>query len=275
MSLKIPHIPHSSALHWAVLVLLVVIVAVNSYSIYHLSGQVSQLESAVENAPSASEPATESATVYEPPRVVEASIPVVSVSTDGQGSVDNLSLRLIPGDNNILINTNPFLETDLQYAINTAVTYAKLKVPNYGYDRDFIFDFRSKQAQLVGGESAGAATAILTIAMLQGKELKKDAVITGTINADGSIGKIAGVLEKAKAVSDAGFKYFLVPAGQASITYYERSVERQPSAFGFDILRSRYIPKTLNLTEEAKKAWGLEVVEVASIDQALPYFAAD
>jgi uncharacterized protein len=206
--------------------------------------------------------------------IVERSMPIVAVSSEEKGAVGNLSLKLIPGNNNILINTNPFLETDLQYAVNTAVTYAKLHAPGYQYDRDFIFDFKEKEAQLIGGGSAGAAAAILTIATLDGKALKKEAVITGTINPDGTVGKVGDVLEKAKAVSDAGYKYFLVPKGQARITYYERQAERQPSSFGFDIIRTRYVPKTLDLRETAREEWGLNMVEVSSIDEALPYFIA-
>ncbi len=78
-----------------------------------------------------------------------------------------------------------------------------------------------------------------------------------------------GVLEKAKAVSDAGYKYFLIPKGQANITYYERQVQRQSTDYGFDILRSKYLPETLDLTKAAKEL-GLNVVEVSNVDEALP-----
>src|SRR3989304_5287886 len=42
----------------------------------------------------------------------EKSIPIVAVANDGKGVMGNLTVSLIPGSNNVLINTNPFLETD-------------------------------------------------------------------------------------------------------------------------------------------------------------------
>ncbi|RMD45965.1 hypothetical protein D6829_00840 [Candidatus Pacearchaeota archaeon] len=208
-----------------------------------------------------------------PFQVVEKSIPIVAVSSEGKGVVSNLKVKIIPGNNNVLINTNPFLEADIQYSANKAVAVAKLN-SDYDYDKDFIFDFEAKGAQLIGGESAGAAIAIVTMAALQGKAIKNDSVITGTINPDGSIGRIGGVMEKAKAVADAGYKYFLVPKGQAKVTYYEKQVVKEPFGFGFEILNTRYIPKKIDLKKIAKSEWGLEVVEVSNINEAAPYFFA-
>ncbi len=204
--------------------------------------------------------------------VVQKSIPIVAVSNDESGVMSEMNLKLSPGSNDILMNTNPFLEPDLQYALKTAVTYAQSRDPGYKSDKDFVFNFSSTEAQLIGGESAGAAATILAIAALENKGLKGDAVITGTINEDGTIGEIGGVLEKAKAVSDAGYKYFLVPKGQSKVTYYERQVQRQSTDLGFDILRSHYVPKTLDLAKAAKDELGLNIIEVSNIDEAMPYF---
>ncbi|RLI95997.1 MAG: hypothetical protein DRO92_00530 [Candidatus Altiarchaeales archaeon] len=202
---------------------------------------------------------------------IERRIPIVAVSSDGEGVVGSLTVKLMPGNNNVLINTNPFLETDIQYSANKAVAVAKLK-SNYNFNKDFILDFKAGNAQLIGGESAGAAITIATIAALQNKHLKNDSVITGTINMDGTIGRVGGILEKAKAVADSGYKYFLVPKGQSRITYYEKVVTKEPIGFGLEILNTRYIPKTIDLKEVAKNEWGLNVVEVSSIDEALKYF---
>jgi len=205
---------------------------------------------------------------------VERSIPIVAVSSDGEGVVGNLIVKLIPGNNNVLINTNPFLETDIQYSANKAVAVAKLR-SNYNYDKDFILDFKAGDARLIGGESAGAAIAIATIAALENKPLKNEAVITGTINPDGTIGRVGGIIEKAKAVADAGYRYFLVPKGQSVVTYYERQLVREPFGFGFEILNMRYVPKRVDLKKIAKEEWGLNIVEVSTIEEALPYFIGD
>lgn len=204
--------------------------------------------------------------------IAQKSIPIVAATDDEIRVMGRMNLRLISGSNDILINTNPFSEPDVQYAVKKAVGVAQSRHPGSRRDMDFVFNFTSTRAQLIGGESAGAAAAILTIAALGDKDIKEDAVITGTINEDGSIGHIGSVLEKTKAVSYAGYKIFLIPRGQANITYYERQVERRSTDLGFDIMRSRYVPKTLNISQAAKEELGLNVIEVSNIDEVLPYF---
>jgi predicted S18 family serine protease len=260
---------------WIFIGILLILSAINSYYIYNLNDQVSDLKKAVKDLPKAEGSSVQTEIQGSSFTTTEKDMPIVAVSEDEMGMVDKMRLKLIPGSNDILINTNPFLEPDVQYAVKTAVTYAISRTPDYGYDKDFIFDFNATEAQLIGGESAGASATILSLAALENKEIKRDSVITGTINPDGTVGRVGSVLEKAKAVSDAGYKYFLVPEGQSEITYYERQVQRQSTDFGFDILRSKYVPKTLDLAKEAKDAWDLNIVEVKTIDDALPYFISD
>ncbi len=256
---------NDSLLRNAVLVL-VLISLYNAYGIYSLNQEISLLKGSIstgESSPVLGKPQSFS--------VVEKSIPIVAVSSSGEGTVGNLTLKLIPGNNNVLINTNPFVDTDIQISVNTAVAVAKLST-NYNYDSDFIFDYHAKGAQLIGGGSAGAATTILAMAAIEGKSLKGDAAITGTINSDGTIGQIGGVLEKAKAVADAGYKYFLVPKGQSTITYYEKQVTKEETGFGFVFYNTRYVPKTIDLKTAAEEEWGLTMLEVSTISEALPYF---
>jgi len=260
---------------WIFSGLLLILILTNSYYIHNLNNQVSQLADAVKDVSRTDGTAAQNETSRIDFAAAEKHLPIVAISSRETGLVENMTLRLIPGSNDILINTNPFLEPDLQFAVKTAVNYAISRSPDYQFDRDFIFNFGPTEAQLIGGESAGAAAALLAIASLENKELRTDAVITGTVNGDGTIGEISGVLEKAKAVSDAGYKFFLVPVGQSKITYYERQVQRQSTDFGFDILKSRYVPRTLNLSKAAKDEWGLNVIEVSTVEGAMPYFIAD
>lgn len=199
---------------------------------------------------------------------VTVEMPIVAVSNAGDGALGKLTVKIIPGNNNVLISTNPFLEPDLQYSANKAVTYAKMQT-NLGAGSDYIFSYDAGQAKLLGGESAGAAATIATISALTGKRIKSDTVITGTINPDGTVGMVGGIIEKAKAASDAGYRIFLVPEGQSKITYYEQQVTSQPY-HGFRLLNTQYVPKTVDLADEAKKEWGLTIKEVRTIDEAVP-----
>ncbi len=246
----------------------------NSYYIYSLNEEVSDLRDDLRelSSPLGLSVSSQSDLPGASITIAQKSIPIVAVSSEEMGVVGMMNLRLIPGSNDILINTNPFSEPDVQYAVKKAVAYAQSRYPGTKRDMDFVFNFTSTRARLIGGESAGAAAAILTIAALENRDLNGDAVITGTINEDGSIGQIGSVLEKTKAVSDAGYKNFLIPKGQANITYYERQIERRSTEGGFDIMRSRYVPKTLNISQAAGEELGLNVVEVSKIDEVLPYF---
>ncbi len=262
---------------WIISIILLVLVLVNSYLIYNLNGQTSILRDEIReiSGPVVSSVSDRNELQRSSFSITEKSIPIVAVSDDELGVVGEMNLRLIPGSNDILMNTDPFSEPDVQYAVKTAVTYAESRNSSYKFDKDFVFNFSSTKAQLIGGESAGAAAAILTIAALENKALKSDVVITGTINEDGTIGEIGSVLEKTKAVSDAGYKNFLIPKGQSNITYYERQVQRQSTDLGFEILRARYVPKILDLSKAAKDELGLNVIEVSNVNEALPYFIED
>ena len=202
--------------------------------------------------------------------VVERSVPVVAVTTDGKGVVGTMTVKLIPGNNNVLLDTNPFAETDLQYSANVAIAVAKQLAKNYAYDRDFIISF-DVDSQLIGGESAGAAMTIAAFAAMENRKIRDDVAITGTINPDGRIGKVGGVLEKAKAAADAGYSIFLVPKGQSKLTYYEERVEKEPFGFGIYIYNRYYVPKTVDLKKMAKEEWGMDVIEVENINEAIKH----
>lgn len=80
-------------------------------------------------------------------------------------------------------------------------------------DRDFFFVVRSA-SPVIGGPSAGATLAVGAVAALTGWTVREDAILTGTINPDGSVGPVGGVPEKAMGARDAGMTLFLFPAGQ-------------------------------------------------------------
>jgi predicted S18 family serine protease len=65
---------------------------------------------------------------------------------------------------------------------------------------------------LIGGLSAGAA--------LEGKAVRRDCVLTGTIEEDGSIGQVGEVFDKAVAAQKKhNITLFLVPYDQKSVVY--------------------------------------------------------
>jgi len=131
----------------------------------------------------------------------------VSESQDGtmHGSVADMYLEIKPGKGRVFIDTFPFTKLDTQfttrYAKNIACNYAEVDCSNY----DFFYTIKAGST-IIGGPSAGAATTLLTLSMLNDEELPIDISVTGTINSGGIIGPVGGTLEKIEAAYWKGIK---------------------------------------------------------------------
>jgi uncharacterized protein len=202
------------------------------------------------------------------PSTYSARIAIVAVQEQDNSGVTNTALvEVQPGRGRVLVALNPFVEPDTQQSAETAKVVAEryTKTDLSGFDLIYSID---SNATLVGGPSAGAALTVATIAAIQQKTVRDDAAITGTIEADGTIGQIGGVLEKTQAVAASGKKLFLIPKGQGKILIYEpKTVVEQRGPF--QIQRTTYETKQLDLIAYAKGELGLEVREVAAIDDAV------
>ncbi|MEM4261758.1 MAG: S16 family serine protease [Candidatus Diapherotrites archaeon] len=183
------------------------------------------------------------------------STPIYAVTTEGQGLVATLHLEIEKGQGKIWTNVSPLVGTSTQNAEITAVNVAKKyfkDVDNY----DYKFSIKSS-ASVVDGPSAGAAMALLVISMLTDKELPKNVSISGTITQNGQIGPVGGIYEKAKEASKTGIKLFMIPKGEAIQTKKDNGIG------------------SVNLIEYAPKEWGMKVVEVKNIDEALKLAYSD
>lgn len=69
----------------------------------------------------------------------------------------------------------------------------------------------------IDGPSAGGILTAASLAALLGDHLKPGVTMTGTIEADGAIGRVGGVETKAAAAAKAGFNVMLVPVGQTPV----------------------------------------------------------
>lgn len=203
--------------------------------------------------------------------IITASSNVVAVSSqDNAGVIGKVTAEIHPnGRSRVLINTNPFLETDTQQSAETAAVVAESYTGKSLADRDIILTF-DIPGEVLGGPSAGAAMATAIIAAIEGKQVKSDIAITGTIESDGSIGPIGGVLEKAQAAAENNMTLFLVPGGQLELQYYERQIREQRIGH-FIYQRVYYVPKTVDVNNYTMSEWGMPTKEVATIDDAVGY----
>lgn len=96
----------------------------------------------------------------------------------------------------------------------------------------------------IGGPSAGLAFTLTLIDELSKGSLTggRNVAVTGTIDLDGSVGAIGGVVQKTSAVKQAGVDVFLVPKAQG-----DKEIERVRQVAGSDV----------------------EIIPVATLDEAL------
>jgi uncharacterized protein len=200
------------------------------------------------------------------PLAAEANI--VAVRNDGLGSLGSMRVEIQDGGGRVLFNTNPFSIPDIQYSVQKAVLVAQriTKMDLTGKDIIVTFDV---EGNLVGGESAGAAITSAIIGAINGKSVRGDVVITGTIDPDGTIGAVSGIAEKMQAAADGGVKVFLIPSGQRNLVYYVPVTKTEEISPGFFYKKSYYVRKSLDLIDLGQEL-GLKVMEVSSINEAVP-----
>lgn len=201
------------------------------------------------------------------PNGVEIFVP--AVDNEGNGKITKFTVEAVPGDGKTLANIDHLLFfVDTQFSIQTAKNVAAdvtgVDLSNY----DLIYDIETGDGKnaAVEGPSAGAAITAATIAALQGKEIDPEVMITGTINPDGTIGRIGGVPEKAEVAREAGAKVFLVPSGQGleNTSKVETDCEQ---LIGVKVCRTEYVPQQSISTDDG----GMIIREVSTISEAVGY----
>ncbi|MCD6547795.1 MAG: hypothetical protein J7K22_04560 [Nanoarchaeota archaeon] len=163
-------------------------------------------------------------------------------SGDFMGVVANLTVEVKPGSGRVFVETKPLTEIDTQASARLAKEVACNILEYNCSNLDFFYIIHSDY-QMVGGPSAGAAMTAATMAALQGINLKKDVLITGTINPGGSIGPVGGIIEKTQAAYIAGAKVLLIPKGELDE----------------------------NIKSLAKSKWDIDVIDVGDITDAYKY----
>ena len=209
-----------------------------------------------------------------PQKITSASANIVAVSFDNSGVLGTVDVQIRPselaaktGHVRILINTDPFTGIAPQESAETGVKLAENLTGKSLADRDIVFSF-NVPASVIDGPSAGAAMTVAVIAAIRSKHVRTDAVMTGTIEQDGSIGRIGGVIEKSQAAGEHNLTLFLVPTGQSKGTYYERQIQETRRG-GFIFQRVNYVPKTFDLNNYTMNNYNMETKEVATIQDAV------
>lgn len=200
--------------------------------------------------------------------ITEVQTKLVAVDREGNGVITNLSVRTVPGNGRILVDIDGLLFfVDTQHSMQVARDVAENYLNATLTDRDLVYGIEIDNTTAVGGESAGGALTAATIAALSGRQLRNDTIMTGTINPDGTIGNIGGVLAKARAAREAGYAFFLVPEGQGTYIHVEK--ERECTKVGrTTVCSTQFKPVRMSISKEV----GIEIIEVETITDVVEHF---
>ena len=176
--------------------------------------------------------------------------PAVSLTEKGYEGVSiNIQINVTKGDGHVFMDTLPLTDLDMQGSARIAAKVAG-EVTGKNINKYNTYIIVRSDVPVVGGPSAGGTMTIGIICELMNWSLNKSVMMTGTINPDGSIGPVGGILEKIEAAKKANCTIMLIPKGQ------------------------RYVEINGNKVDavEFGKKLGVEVIEVGSIYEAIPYF---
>lgn len=193
---------------------------------------------------------------------------LLAVDDKGKGVSAELITEVKEGDGLVLVNINNVLadyetQNSARVAAAAASNYTKINLKTL----DVVFNIKAN-ASLVAGPSAGSSMAASVIAALENKKLNEDIVVTGTITADGKVGQVGGIKEKADAAKLVNAKLMLVPEGEGkSVKEYEIKKSCGKVAL-IDYCKLMYEPVKYDLSKKI----GIEVKEVKNIREVMEYY---
>lgn len=198
-------------------------------------------------------------------RDIYKDVSIVGLDDKGNGVSAILSVEVKNGNGLVLVNINNILADYLTQT--SARTAAKVASNFTGVDLkglDVIYNIKAN-ASTIEGPSAGSAMTLATIAALDNKTINQSVFMTGTIDENGTIGVVGGIVEKAKAAKQYKAALFLIPAASYIIDY-ER-VKKCKDLSGLNYCEITYLPRTFDLS----KLLNLNIKEVKNITEVAGY----
>ena len=193
--------------------------------------------------------------------------PVLTRQTVTEGAMINLSVEIRPGEGRVLVHTTPLMGIVFQDTANTAVFVAQNISGRHFAGSDVIFSVEAQdQVPAVDGPSAGALMTALVIAALENQTPRQDITLTGTIDPQGHVGAIGGILEKSQAAKASGKSTLLLPRENAQLVQY---TEITRSIGGFTFVQR--IPTVVDAKEYVESEVGITVTYVDSIRDVEQY----
>ncbi|MFA6889199.1 MAG: S16 family serine protease [Candidatus Woesearchaeota archaeon] len=197
-------------------------------------------------------------------------ITLLAVSEATQiGSTADLYIKTQAGSGGVYIETFPLTKLDTQLSTRFAQQIACDFLEKDCSTIDFFYTIQS-DATILGGPSAGAAIAAVTVAMLDNLEINESVAISGTINVGGLIGPVGSLVSKIDAAQKQGMTKVLIPKGSR--------YEEKPEIIFNELLENTnasfyVINNDTNMTEidlyDYGDIIGVEVKEVGNLQEAV------
>lgn len=180
--------------------------------------------------------------------VVSIHAPAV-LSNEYRGTLTVISLNVTQGNGQVSIigplNVSENTQLSAHQAVGYAAQYLGISAKRY----NFTYTIEGVNTD-VSGPSAGLAFTVLAIDGLNHRQPYNGFTLTGTINANGTVGLIGGIYDKAGAAAQNGMKYIVVPyapnGSEENFLYYL-----------------------------SQQTYNIPVVEVKNVSQALIYANSD
>jgi len=182
-----------------------------------------------------------------------------------KGSLMNISAEIKPGKGGVLVHTTPLMGVVFQDAANIAVLVAANRTGIDLSKSDVIFSIESpEQISEVDGPSAGALMTLLAVSALENHAINESLTLSGTINDNGHIGRVSGLVEKATAAKESGKTLFLLPQDNQFLTISSLETSR----YGMYTYAHR-VNRQVSTKEFIEKNVGISIRYVNTIDDVL------
>jgi len=198
-------------------------------------------------------------------QVTEQDGPFLRERTEQTGTLMNVTVEIEPGRGRVLVNTTPLMGTTFQDAANTAAYVAQAKTGQNLSTSDVIVSIVAEnEVPAVDGGSAGALMTMLMISAIEGTHPRDDVILTGTIDLNGNVGAIGGVVDKVTAAKERGKTLFLLPRENSQLVRY---TERSRDYYGYSVMQR--VPEQVDAKEYLESELGIRVEYVDTIDDVL------
>ncbi|MDN7011590.1 peptidase S16 [Methanoculleus sp. FWC-SCC3] len=182
-----------------------------------------------------------------------------------EGAMVNVSVEVVPGKGRVLVQTTPLMGMVFQDAANLAVTVAANRSRADLTKSDIIFSIQGPEdISEIDGPSAGALMSVLLLSVLEDFALNESVTVTGTIDENGSIGPVGGILEKAEAAQRGGKTLLILSGENDQMLDYREEIQ---SFGGLRIVRQR--PIIVDSKEFIEEELGIRVKYVNTLDDLL------